>query len=235
MKPGSFVLLSLALFVEAQPTRAGECPISPVDCYCNYEAGLADIMHTYGNDVAGAKPRVAEVKKALDECLSPSSAPKPAGPLGLRNRSPQVGPSMQVGQTGAIESSTEGGMSEAEITLTQEDVDAPLQRWRDAKRTEASSPPNNAKHDASNCLRADWQASNPAQFEYGRLYNACSYPIHVAYCTVGLDCEANKGSIRTLEFGEATRYGERAHKGLRAAACSGRIYPIGQLQEFACE
>lgn len=222
----NYLLLILVGLSSTQAALAQSCPGSGADyCYCMYEAGLANIVSTYGNDAVAAKPAVLAVKQQLDECLSPSAkaSPKP-GPLGLQNMTAEQGAAAQAGQAG-----------ELKITLTTEAVGVALERWREYKRTADSAPAHNPKHDAKSCLGMDWQDKNPAEFEYGRIYNKCSYPIHVAYCSVGVDCEANKGSLRTLDPGEASRYGERDHQMVKFAACTGRLYPIGQLTQYSCE
>jgi hypothetical protein len=232
MKSAWFVLLPVLACLAAKPALAAECAAN--DCYCEYEAGLTDIANTYGNDVAAAKPRVTAVKQELDECLSPGSTRPPSGPLGPINGNPRLGPNMRPG--GPSETPTApGGLPESEITLTREAPDVAMQRWRDAKRTVDSAPPHDPRHDVTDkCLKEDWQKPS-GQFEYGRLYNACPYPIHVAYCSIGIDCEANKGAVRTLEHGEATQLGDRDHKHYKAHACTGPIHPIGQLTHYSCE
>lgn len=122
-----------------------------------------------------------------------------------------------------------------DLLETAEEGDVVVARWRAALRTPESLPKHNPAKEAGRCIDKVWKADNPQAFEYGLLYNKCNFPVRVAYCNVGVDCEANKGSIRTLAPFEATRFGDRDHRNVIKAACTGKIFTTAKVAQYACE
>ena len=240
MKPTTLVLAALAIVLSPAAVHAVAPDAAALKgaCAAQYQAivrlpadsdGLsaqereASIDEIIGDTLASSDEELhqqasahGDVWQDFSTCASTQVLKGKSTPLGLRNA-----PLMP--SNGEVDETAEAG----------EDV---LARWRRQLTTKEGAPKHVAAKEASQCVKqTPWKADNPANFEYGLVYNGCDQPIQVAYCVVGVDCEANKGSIRTLAPLEASRFGDREHKLVRAYACFGKIHPIGQLTDYVCE
>jgi hypothetical protein len=180
---------------------------------------IADTLASASEDLRRDNAQTAaspDVWEQFASCVSAQVlAHRSGGPLGLKNHPPVA--------------------SNGDLHETAEQGDVVLARWREYLRTSDGAPRHAEANDAMHCIDHVWKDDNPASFEHGLIFNKCAKPIRLAYCVIGIDCHANKGSIRALAPGEASRFGDRDHKNFRAGACFGKIFPIGQLDRYSCE
>lgn len=115
----------------------------------------------------------------------------------------------------------------AGITEAPEPPGVSLKRYRDARMSPDRAPDTNRANEATHCLKTYWTENF---IEHGVVYNSCTRPVRIIWCTegAGQECEAGVGSITTLEPNTGVSYGDKDHPGGRWAACTGRIIPIVQ-------